>query len=111
MSDKDNTEPDSQLVRLEQRVAQLESAVITEVKVEDAEPYDAPSSGEWVRTPSGHLDFKTKGPFWRNVLLFGCLKASASKKGQLVIGAVTSQAGIVWLVQLAKHWLAAHVVK
>ena len=92
-----------QLSRIEAKLEEVAKAV-----VDTKDSFDAPSSGEFTRTPSGTLQFRTHGPFWRNVLIFGWQRASTSKKMQLIIGGIGGQGVIVWLAQLAKHYAQAH---
>jgi len=109
----DETQPGDRLARIEAKLELIaKSVIIPEVEA----PFDAPASGEFKRTPTGTMEFETKGPFWRNAMIFAWQRASKTNRVKLIIGAFTGQGLLLWLAQSAKHswpairlWLIAHV--
>lgn len=106
MNDDENTQPGTQLARIESMLKDVAKAVVDPPPPE--EPYGDGGSAEFKRTPSGrHIQFVTHGPFWRNLLIFGWQQASTVKRFNLIVGAIGGQSAILWLADLARRYLLA----
>ena len=106
MSEED-TNPGDRLARIEARVEE----VLANLKGPATEDYsDGVSFEVRVSRTGNHLNILTHGPFWSKLFILGWRSATATRKFNLIAGAIGGQGAILWLVELAKHWLV-HVPK
>lgn len=103
MNDLDDTQPGDRIARIE---AKLET-IAASLKGPATEEYSDDISAEFRVSKTGnHIEFLTHGPFWSKLFLLGWKRATATRKFNLVAGAIGGQGAIIWVVELAKHWLA-----